>query len=166
MLDGVEILTARQTDLEQEENMKLSDHFHMPTIVSAMTPFPHTVSADAPIPAVVKQMEEGDFRHLPVVQDGELVGIISIHDIDRLIHPDRGDTDRWVTSAAQIMTPDPYVVSPSESFAVVLREMIDRRIGTTLVVKGGKLAGIVTVTDVCRTLAEVLEDRYGIDSVA
>jgi acetoin utilization protein AcuB len=146
--------------------MKLSDHFHMPTVVTAMTPFPHTIHVDTPVPTLVKRMEEGDFRHLPVVAEGELVGIISIHDVDRLIHPDRGDTDRWVTSAAQVMTPDPYVVAPTESLAVVLREMIDRRIGTTLVVKREKLVGIVTVTDVCRILAELLEDRYGSDAIA
>lgn len=146
--------------------MKLGDHSHMPSVVVAMTPFPHTIHADAPIPLLVNQMEEGDFRHLPVVAEGELVGIISIHDVDRLIHPDRGDTDRWVTSAAQVMTPDPYVVAPTESLAVVLREMLDRRIGTTLVVKRDKLVGIVTVTDVCRILAELLEDRYRTESVA
>ena len=39
--------------------------------------------------------------------------------------------------------------------------MADRKIGTAVVVRAGKLAGIVTATDVCRALADALESRFG-----
>ena len=49
-----------------------------------MTPNPQTLVADAKIAFAVQRMDLGGYRHLPVVgQQGELVGIISAHDIIR-----------------------------------------------------------------------------------
>lgn len=146
--------------------MKLSQHEHMPSVGAAMTPFPYTVPPDASIPELVEAMAEGDFRHLPVQREHELIGIVSIHDMDRLVLKGFSEANRWITEAQHVMTPDPYVVDQGESLATVLKEMIERRIGTTLVLRRGKLVGILTVTDVCRVLSEVLEDRYGSDSAA
>jgi len=42
-----------------------------------------------------------------------------------------------------------------------LREMARRKIGTAVVLRAGKLAGIVTLIDVCEAFAEVLEARFG-----
>ena len=38
--------------------------------------------------------------------------------------------------------------------------MAERKIGAAVVVKSGELAGIVTVTDVCSALAEVLTAQF------
>jgi acetoin utilization protein AcuB len=137
--------------------MTLNQFTSMPVAASIMTPFPHTVSLDTPVPDVLSQMEEGDFRHLPVIWEGAIVGIISLRDIDRMM---RDDTVQWVTTARDVMTADPYVVEPAASFSVVLREMEEQRIGTALVADEGKLVGIITLLDVCRVLAEVLEERF------
>jgi hypothetical protein len=42
--------------------------------------------------------------------------------------------------------------------------MAERRIGSAIVAKNGKLVGIFTVTDACRALAEVLEGKQGEES--
>ena len=57
--------------------------------------------------------------------------------------------------------PDPYSVELTTPLSIVLREMAARRIGAAVVVRAGRLAGIVTVTDACRALGEVLESRFG-----
>ena len=54
-------------------------------ITEFMTPDPATIEADAPIAFALNAMHEGDFRHLPVVRKGELVGMISIRDVVRFL---------------------------------------------------------------------------------
>ncbi len=146
--------------------MRLAHYAAMPGAGALMTPFPHTVAFDTPIPEVVKRMQENDFRHLPVIREGRLVGILSIRDVERLAHPGAGDPDPEGSVAHQVMTLEPFVVGMDTSLAFVLRGMHARRLGTALVAREGKLVGIITTTDVCRAFAEVLEDRFGPVEVA
>ena len=46
-----------------------------------MTPKVTTVTRDDTIDHVMQTMTEGRFRHLPVVEDGRLIGIVSIGDV-------------------------------------------------------------------------------------
>ena len=46
-----------------------------------MTADPETIGADEPVPEAVRRMDEGAYRHLPVVEGGEVVGVLSIRDI-------------------------------------------------------------------------------------
>ena len=48
-----------------------------------MTPNPKTCSPNDKIEAVAKRMTEGHFRHMPVIEDGKLCGLISIRDVAR-----------------------------------------------------------------------------------
>ena len=58
------------------------------------------------------------------------------------------------------MLPDTYLVEIDAPLARVASEMADRHIGSAIVVRRGKLAGILSVTDVCRVLAELLDEIY------
>ncbi|MXR43229.1 CBS domain-containing protein [Halobaculum sp. WSA2] len=46
-----------------------------------MTPDPLTVPADAEIPKVLRQMNEAGARHVPVVEDGSVIGMITLDDL-------------------------------------------------------------------------------------
>jgi CBS domain-containing protein len=46
-----------------------------------MTSEVHTCTPDDDLEKLMKQMTEGRFRHLPVLRDGEMIGIISIGDV-------------------------------------------------------------------------------------
>ncbi len=128
------------------------DRFHqMPLAGAAMTPFPHFVSPDDPVDLVEELMSRYDIRHIPVHDGGEPVGVISERE---LAGCGAGAT------AEDVMATHPCVVGIGAPLNEVLREMADRRSGAALVVRKGKLAGILSVTDACRILAEVLEDRY------
>jgi CBS domain-containing protein len=50
-----------------------------------MTPSPVTISAATPLAQVLRRMTEGGFRHLPIVEDGRAVGIVSVRDVMRHI---------------------------------------------------------------------------------
>jgi CBS domain-containing protein len=68
-----------------------------------MTANPTTVSEDADIDELMQLMTAGRFRHLPVVEGGRLVGIVSIgdvvkHHVDEL-HHERDSLREYITSA-------------------------------------------------------------------
>jgi len=53
------------------------------TVEEFMTPSPFTVSPDDPILEAASFMGRRNFRHIPVVGDGKLVGMLSLGDINR-----------------------------------------------------------------------------------
>ncbi|MBF0253994.1 MAG: CBS domain-containing protein [Candidatus Omnitrophica bacterium] len=55
------------------------------TIEEAMTKSPVTLGRDEDMTALLQSMESGKFRHLPVVHDGKLVGIVSIRDAFKML---------------------------------------------------------------------------------
>ena len=113
----------------------------MPPVGAAMTPFPYFVEESDPVEVVERLMAEHSIRHVPVLRDGRVVGIVSAR-------------------APRVVVPDPYVVEILTPLDEVVATMSKRRIGSAVVVKRGKLAGILSVTDVCRVLAEVLRESF------
>ena len=47
---------------------------------SVMTSSPTTIAPDSPFTAALHVMHEGHFRHLPVVEEGRVIGVISVRD--------------------------------------------------------------------------------------
>jgi len=132
----------------------------MPTVAAVMTSFPYFVGTRENLAQVRKLMEEHDVRHVPVKRDGRVVGVISRRDVDRLVNPALPTAGWERIHAEQVMTSDPYVVAIDAPLADVLEVLAERRIGTALVAKEDRLAGILTLTDVCRVLASLLRERY------
>jgi acetoin utilization protein AcuB len=87
-------------------------------------------------------------RHLPVVHDGKLVGILSERDIFefRAHHDVEGNWLHAKTSAA--MRTPPQTAGPNDSLTEAAVRMAASKIGALPIVEIGKLIGIVTVTDV------------------
>ncbi len=96
-------------------------------------------------------------RHLPVIDRGELVGIISLRDLI-LVEGLPGVDQRRVT-VADAMTHHPYVVSPEADLGEVVRELSARRLGSAIVVEKGAVAGIFTTVDALRAFSRFLDER-------
>jgi acetoin utilization protein AcuB len=138
----------------------LRDYRHMPPVAAAMTPFPYHVQADDPISEVERLMVQHGIRHVPVQDGGRVVGIISERDLHHLVNPALPPRDRERIHARDVLVPDPYVAEMSAPLDEVLAEMARRQIGSALVVRHGRLAGILSATDACRLLAEILRQRF------
>ena len=132
----------------------------IPHVGSVMTPFPHFADSDAGVADVERLMDEHHIRHIPVQQDGRVVGIVSERDLHYLVDgflPKISDTVR--IRARDIMV-DPYVVAFDTPLNEVALEMAKRHIGSAIVLHHEKLAGILSATDICRILAEILEAEF------
>jgi len=125
---------------------------HMPSIKSVMTPFPYSVDASEEISRAKEMMAKHGIRHLPVVKDGALVGVVSADDIQHRIDVAGSDTPL----VGDVHLADVHIVALSAPVDRVLREMVSRHLEAALVVKGDKLAGIFTITDALRSFAEFL----------
>ncbi|HVW39356.1 MAG TPA: CBS domain-containing protein [Pirellulales bacterium] len=68
-------------------NVNAAEHWDRP-VRDFMTRSPETVEADARIAFAVHKMDVGGYRHLPVVSDGRIKGVISVRDILRYITDD------------------------------------------------------------------------------
>jgi acetoin utilization protein AcuB len=125
----------------------------MPTVLSAMTAFPWSVEGSLTVGEARSTMRAQRLRHLPVLEDGALVGIVT----DRTL---RGvDPARPV---GEVAVRDPFVVRTSAPLDGVVATMAERRLGSALVVReDGTLVGIVTTTDVCRLYSELLRSTWG-----
>lgn len=102
---------------------------------------------------------EKGIRHVPVVEAGRLVGLVSDRDL-RDVSPPRNTRDQentlgWVR-LRDIMSTDLATIHPLDTIEHAAREIYDRRIGCLPVVDEGELVGIVTSSDMMRTLVELV----------
>jgi acetoin utilization protein AcuB len=119
------------------------------------TPDPVMVPDTASIDAMADLMEEHGVRHLPIVRDGEVVGVVS----DRDLRVARGLSDerRHQVTARDIMAADPVAVFADTPLDEVAFDMSERKIGSVLVYEeSGDYLGIFTVTDALNALIEIV----------
>lgn len=128
-----------------------------PRIERYMTPAKHWVTPADTLTTAKSLMEGHAIRHLPVVDAGAVVGIVTMSDLYVMEATFSVDPDK--TAVEDAMSRDVYTVPPAEPLERVVATMAERYIGSALVVDGGKLIGLFTTTDACRVLAELLAER-------
>jgi acetoin utilization protein AcuB len=119
-----------------------------------MTREPLTVDAKLDPKEAQKIMIERNFRHLPVVEEGRVVGVVSDRDI--LLAQVTNHGLEGELHVGDLCSLAPYIVAPGTALAEVLDTMVQKHIGSTLVAEEGRLVGIYTATDACRDLARSL----------
>lgn len=130
----------------------------MPTIQKYMTMAPHTIGAEQSLAKAEKFMREYGIRHLPVLQGGRLVGILSDRDV-KLVETFR-DVDPEKVTVEDAYTPDPYITRPDAPLDEVSTAMMERKYGCVLVADNKKLVGIFTWIDALRAMSEILNQRF------
>jgi acetoin utilization protein AcuB len=130
----------------------------IPGVASVMTPFPFSVDAADPLAAADALMERHGIRHVPVIEQGRIAGLVTDRDLALFGNPVlRGEPDVRV---GQVCARDPYVVDLHTPIDRVVLAMAERRIEAAVVTREGRLAGIFTSSDACRILGEVLAARF------
>ena len=113
-----------------------------------------TVRPDSSVREVVQKMNKFDVGSIIVVQENRPVGIITERDILRkILEP---GIDPLVIKARQIMSSPIVTIQEDMSVEEAARTMTKRRIKKLPVVRGGKLIGIVTATDLVRSSPQMI----------
>jgi CBS domain-containing protein len=124
------------------------------TVQEYMSIAPVVVSSDRTLAEAHRLMRERSIRHLPVVDHGSLVGVVSQRDL-YLLETLRGvDVGRELVEEA--MSDEPFVVSPDAVLEDVAEVMAARKHGSALVVESATVVGIFTSTDALRALVALL----------
>ena len=131
-----------------------------------------TLSPKASVAEALTLCRERRIRHIPIVEEGRLIGIVSDRDL-RDASPALGDAERASTlqeiRVGDVMTREVSTTVPEEFIENVAQEMYELKIGSLPVVAEEdeeKLLGIVTSSDVIRalvTLAGLPEPGYRIE---
>ena len=95
---------------------------------------------------------------LPVVDaEGRLVGVLSNSDILQALaeHTDPVERERVFeqTEVRELMTPRPQTINPDANLRDAAQRMLYLEVHRLFVEKDGKLAGVVSTTDLVRTMA-------------
>lgn len=129
----------------------------IPTIQKYMTTTPHTINKDQPLSYAHKVMREHKIRHLPVLEGGSLIGIITDRDL-HIIAALKG-VDVETVTVEDAMTPAPFTVSPNSPLDEVVGAMAEHRYGSAVVVQNEKVVGIFTAVDALAAFSELLSTR-------
>ena len=125
------------------------------TIRAVMTAAPFTVLAKQSLVVAQELFARHGIRHLPVLADGALVGLLSSRDIGFL---EAAPAMAQAMTVEDVMTPAPYTVGPSAPLDAVAGAMSRRKIGSAVVVDRGRVVGVFTTVDALRLLSTLLAD--------
>ena len=123
-----------------------------------MTKCPQSIRPDETLGAAKGIMTKMKFRHLPVVDGSQIIGVLSERDVKWAgsVFLDDEFDDLLVEDICIV---EPYVVKSDELLVNVVKKMANRKIGSALVVKDGELVGIFTEVDAYLALSTILETK-------
>jgi acetoin utilization protein AcuB len=119
-----------------------------------MTRDPVTIPADLSLADARLRMFDHGIRHLPVIDQGHVVGIVSERDLAMVTGIPGVDANRVMVSEA--MVPHPYIVASDMPLIEVCSTMLERKLGSAVIMDEGKLKGIFSVVDALAQLVAML----------
>ena len=140
---------------------------HMPSAAAIMAPFPCTVDAECKLAEAAEIMKAHDIHHLPVLSDGDIVGIINSADLNKAVtlgHPLEAEQDLTVND---LVTHRAYLIDINDPLKAVVQSMMKMRLDAAIVLKEGEFVGIITQHDImthyCHLLDQLDQKKPGND---
>ncbi len=132
-----EIMTTQVISLENDESLKKAEHL----------------------------MKKHHIRHLPITKNGNLVGMLSLTDLQRIsftnaFSEEGQNSDSIIDdmfNIDQIMTHHPVTIDIKEGMIKALEILVDKEFHALPIVNEGSLAGIITTTDAIKYLLKICE---------
>jgi acetoin utilization protein AcuB len=115
-----------------------------------MTKNPIAIGPDETLAEARRKIDKGNFRRLPVVKDGKLIGIITDRDLRQHV----GQLEHMRVDA--VMARSVITVAPDMLLDQAANLLVKHKVGGLPVMDGGKLVGIITAIDMLRAFGEVL----------
>lgn len=133
-------------------------------VINRMTKNPITVTADTKVDEVAHLMKKHNFRRLPVVDDGKLVGFLSDSDLMRVAPSPATTLSRYEINSLlakicvrDIMKKDVVSVNVDATIEEAALIMYKNKIGGMPVVSNmGAVVGVITETDIFKTFVDVM----------
>ncbi len=116
------------------------------------------VKPDQSVLEAMHLIKANRIRHLPVIQEGKLVGIVSdrdLRDVSPSVLLKEHSSVIQNTKIQKIMKRDVIAIHPLDYLEDAARLMYDHKIGCLPVICGSELVGIITETDLLRALIEL-----------
>ncbi len=128
------------------------------TVGCFMAASPHCIGVDQPLSLAAKRMAEYGIRHFPVLDGGQLVGVLTERDIALIgsVVPEQMDT----ITVEEAMAGVPYCVDVDTPVSEVAKHMATRKLGSAVVTDRGKVAGVFTTTDAMQMLYRLLQGDF------
>jgi acetoin utilization protein AcuB len=135
-----------------------------PRVRDYMTSDPTTLGPDDPLLQAVLAIRSLSIRHIPIVKDGLLVGLITDRDLGRASPSILGRTSQeeynlvfQQNNISRVMVKNPTTVAPDDLLGDAVTLLQENKWGCMPVAEDGKLVGILTITDVLRYTLSTLE---------
>lgn len=128
-----------------------------PSIARFMTGGPHTIGRGQTLAAAHRMMREHSIRHLPVLDAGKLIGILSLRDL--LFIETLKDVDPEQVQVSEAMSQDVFTIGPRSSVRTVAAEMAEQKYGSAIVMDKGHVVGIFTTVDALKALSSLLDEQ-------
>ena len=125
-----------------------------------------SVTPETPVNEALAMFREEHIRRAPVMKDGKLVGIVSERDLLNASPSSVTTLSIWEINyliskvkVSQVMSKKVITVDQDTPIEEAARIMADKKIGGVPVVSAGKVVGIITETDLFKTLLELMGAR-------
>jgi acetoin utilization protein AcuB len=125
------------------------------TVASYMTKSPHTIGIDQSLERAHELMNKHRIRHLPVLDNGELVGVVSQRDLYFIETLD--SAARANITVEEAMTADVFQTRADATLESVTSAMVKKKLGCAVITDGNKVTGIYSTIDAMRALLDALK---------
>lgn len=118
-----------------------------------MSPLTVSIGVEQSLKTAGDKMAEHGIRHLPVLDGGRLLGVLSERDVQWLASL---GTDTASVAVSEAMSDIPYLVPAQTSAKTVVQKMHAEKLGSALIQRDGRPVGIFTTTDALRLCGDLL----------